>query len=72
MAWVRCWAPVEPPSGLSPYAVAIASIPGAHLLELGPHGIRPTEWEDLELVDHYRRFLGEPRRYLRHVVDDPF
>ena len=57
---------------IATHSPVIASIPGAHLLELGPHGIRPTEWEDLELVDHYRRFLGEPRRYLRHVVDDPF
>lgn len=54
------------------HSPVIAAIPGARLLELGSHGIRRTRWEDLEVVDHYRRFLAEPRRYLRHVVDDPF
>jgi hypothetical protein len=42
------------------------------VLELGGHGIRESRWEDLEVVDHYRRFLSAPRQYLRHVIDDPF
>ena len=50
----------------------IAAIPGARVLELGGHGIRESRWEDLEVVDHYRRFLSAPRQYLRHVIDDPF
>jgi len=54
------------------HSPVIASIPNARLLELGPHGIRETRWQDLEVVGHYRRFLEDPRRYLRHVVDDPF
>ena len=44
----------------------------ARVLELGGHGIRESRWEDLEVVDHYRRFLSAPRQYLRHVIDDPF
>lgn len=47
----------------------IAALPGAHLLEVGPWGLRPTRWEELELVAHWRRYLDDPRRYLRHVID---
>jgi predicted ATPase len=57
---------------IATHSPVIASIPNARLLELGPHGIRQTRWADLEVVGHYRRFLDDPRRYLRHVVDDPF
>ena len=57
---------------IATHSPVIAAIPNALLLELGPHGIRETRWTELEVVDHYRRFLAEPRRYLRHVVDDPF
>ncbi len=47
----------------------VAALPGAHLIEAGPWGLRPTTWEELELVDHWRRYLDDPRRYLRHVLD---
>ncbi len=36
----------------------------------GPLGLRETRWEDLELVGHWRAYLDDPRRYLRHVLDD--
>ena len=55
---------------LATHSPVLAAIPGAHLLELGGHGIRPTTWDELEVVTHHRSFLAEPRRYLRHVVDD--
>ena len=48
----------------------LAALPGARLLEVGPWGLRPTTYDDLELVDHWRRYLDDPRRYLRHVLDD--
>jgi hypothetical protein len=32
-------------------------------------GLRETSWADLELVQHWRRYLDEPQRYLRHVLD---
>ncbi|GAB3660778.1 AAA family ATPase [Nocardioides korecus] len=48
----------------------LAAMPGAHLLEVGPWGIRETRWEDLELVAHWRAYLEAPMRYLRHVLDD--
>lgn len=47
----------------------LAALPGARLLEVGDWGIRETRWKDLELVDHWRRYLDEPMRYLRHVID---
>ena len=47
----------------------LASLPGATILELCEWGIRRTEWEQLELVGHWRRFLDAPGRYLRHIID---
>ena len=47
----------------------LAAIPGATLLQLDDDGITPTAWEDLAVVDHYRRFLHAPQQYLRHIVD---
>jgi len=46
----------------------LASLPGARLLELGEWGIRATDWDDLELVRHWRSYLDSPERYLRHLV----
>lgn len=46
----------------------LASTPGAGIVELGDHGMRPTTWEKLELVDHWRRYLQRPDAYLRHLV----
>jgi predicted ATPase len=51
------------------HSPVLAAIPGARILELGPWGIREAEWEDLELVAHWRRYLDEPMKYLRHVMD---
>jgi predicted ATPase len=52
------------------HSPVLAALPGARLLEVGPWGIRETAWEQLELVTHWRRYLDEPMRYLRHVIDD--
>ncbi len=46
----------------------LASLPGATLLELGEHGLRPTTYEDLDLVRDWRAFLTAPDRYLRHLL----
>ena len=32
--------------------------------------LRRSDWESLELVQRYRGFLDDPRRYLRHVIED--
>lgn len=55
---------------LSTHSPVLAAIPGARLLELGDWGWRESTWEELELVDHWRRFTQTPGAYLRHVVDD--
>lgn len=47
----------------------LAAMPGATLLEVGEWGLRRTTWEELELVQHWRAYLQEPGRYLRHVVE---
>jgi predicted ATPase len=46
----------------------LAAVPGATILQLDETGLTPTTWEDLAVVDHHRRFLDAPQRYLRHVL----
>ncbi|WP_158845719.1 AAA family ATPase [Saccharothrix deserti] len=46
----------------------LASTPGADIIEVGEHGLRRTTWADLELVDHWRRYLNNPEAYLRHLT----
>ncbi|CAA9348100.1 MAG: ABC transporter, ATP-binding protein [uncultured Nocardioidaceae bacterium] len=47
----------------------VAALPGAHVLEVGPWGLREAVWGELDLVGHWRSYLEEPMRYLRHVLD---
>ncbi|MFJ4044273.1 AAA family ATPase [Microbacterium sp. NPDC089987] len=51
------------------HSPVLASLPGARILEVGEWGLRETTWEELELVRHWRSFLGDPDRYLRHLLD---
>lgn len=51
------------------HSPVLASLPGATILEVGDWGLRRTTWEELELVQHWQRFLDDPQRYLRHVID---
>jgi predicted ATPase len=53
---------------LATHSPVVAAIPGARILQLDEDGFHETSWEDLELVQHYRSFLAEPMRYLRHVI----
>jgi predicted ATPase len=48
----------------------VAAIPGAHLLELGPWGLRPAAWEDLSLVISWRQFMRDPHLYFRHLFEE--
>ncbi|KGN31003.1 ATPase AAA [Knoellia sinensis KCTC 19936] len=54
---------------LATHSPILAAVPGARILQLSDEGIEPVAWEDLAVVDHHRRFLDDPRRYLRHVLD---
>lgn len=51
------------------HSPVLAALPGARILEVGEWGLRETAWDDLALVDHWRRFLDTPQAYLRHLVD---
>lgn len=51
------------------HSPVLAAMPGARILEVGDWGLRDTTWEELELVQHWQRFLEAPGRYLRHLVD---
>jgi predicted ATPase len=51
------------------HSPVVASLPGATILQLDETGIHETRWEDLDVVDHHRRFLEGPERYLRHLRD---
>ena len=52
---------------LSTHSPLLASLPGAQILEAGPWGLRPRQWDDLDLVTNWRNFLNAPERYLRHL-----
>lgn len=52
---------------LSTHSPLLAALPGATIYEVGPWGLRNTEWEDLDLVTHWRSFMNVPERYLRHL-----
>lgn len=52
------------------HSPVLASLPGAHVLEVGEWGLRETTWDELELVRHYRSYLDAPQRYLRHTLAD--
>jgi predicted ATPase len=47
----------------------LTALPGATVLQLGDGGLEQVAWQDLDLVDHWRRYLGDPRAYLRHIVE---
>ena len=49
------------------HSPVLAALPGAKILEVGEWGMRESTWEELELVQHWKAYLGAPRRYLRHL-----
>ena len=46
----------------------LAALPGATVLELDADGFRQVAWDELEVVAHWRSYLSDPQRYLRHVL----
>ena len=52
------------------HSPVLAAMPGAGILEAGPWGLREAAGADLDLVDHWRRYLAEPQSYLRHLEGD--
>jgi hypothetical protein len=64
---------LELPAGLTRagghYFPALAAVPGANVLELGPWGIQPASWEDLSLVVAWRQFMRDPQGFFRHLFE---
>lgn len=52
---------------MATHSPLLAAVDGAMVLELSEHGLRRTTWKELEMVDHWRRFLSDPLRYTRHL-----
>lgn len=55
---------------MATHSPVLAATPGATLLQLDDDGLHPTTWADLAVVDHHRRFLEDPQRYLRSLEAD--
>ncbi|MGH3520473.1 MAG: AAA family ATPase [Haloechinothrix sp.] len=51
------------------HSPVLAATPGADIIEIGEHGTRRVSWSQLELVNHWRRYLGDPDMFLRHLSD---
>lgn len=47
----------------------LPAFPDAAIFEVGSHGLRSVEWKELEMVDHWARFLANPQAYLRNLLD---
>ncbi len=52
---------------MSTHSPLLASLPGANIYEVGPWGLRRSQWDDLDLVSNWRSFMNMPGRYLRHL-----
>lgn len=46
----------------------LAAMPNAQILQLDEQGVNEVDWEDLDAVAHWRGYLADPERYLRHVL----
>ncbi len=50
------------------HSPVLASTPGAEIIEVGDDGFQRVASDELQLVDHWRRYLDNPAAYLRHIV----
>lgn len=53
---------------LSTHSPILAALPDADLYDVGPWGIRRSDYDDLDLVVNWRLFLDGPGRFLRHLA----
>jgi predicted ATPase len=54
---------------MATHSPILASVPGAAVYELTGDGMQRTRWQDLSMVEHHRRYLEAPERYLRHLLE---
>jgi len=52
---------------LATHSPVLAALPAARLLQLDDGGITPVDYDSSDLVTSWRRFLGNPDAYLRHL-----
>jgi predicted ATPase len=55
---------------MATHSPLLAALPGATTIELGEWGMRPTPWQELNLVESWRDFLTAPGRWLHHLLDE--
>jgi predicted ATPase len=46
----------------------ITALPSADILEISEQGIHKKKWQELELTQHWQRFMGHPAVYLNNLV----
>jgi predicted ATPase len=54
---------------IATHSPMLLAVPGANVYELGPAGVVPTAYDDLDAVRLTRGFLAAPERYLRAALD---
>jgi len=54
----------------STHSPLLAATPGAVIVELDEAGFHRTTWNELAVVDHWRRYLESPQHYLQHLIED--
>lgn len=52
---------------ISTHSPILASFPEARIYEIGDWGLSERGYDDLQMVQNWRRFLDAPQRYLRHL-----
>jgi predicted ATPase len=56
---------------MATHSPVLAAFPGATILEFNEDGVQRQDWENLEMVTHWQRFLADPQSYLRHLFEAP-
>lgn len=54
----------------STHSPLLAATPGAAIVQLDETGFHRTTWGELAVVDHWRRYLESPQRYLQHLLEE--
>lgn len=52
------------------HSPVLAAFPGATVYEFSEDGFARRDWDDLDMVQHWKAFLDAPPTYLRHLVTD--
>jgi predicted ATPase len=45
----------------------ITAMPDADIIEVGEHGIRRKKWSNLELIQHWQRYMSNPTTYIEDL-----